>query len=149
MKLAFEGFKLDDSLSADANQEATKRVIEAVVADHNRSNRFPWSAAEMKGAGATYLKSLCDASTRAKKGKREAHRNLSRKQRRMREVVWYWGVSLTEAGEQQIGWVTEKDPCNFGCCWKGRRLAKIDSASTKNMGDKFTKITIFIICGAL
>ena len=37
------------SLSADANQEATKRVIEAVVADHSRSNRFPWSAAEMKG----------------------------------------------------------------------------------------------------
>ena len=27
--------------------------------------------------------------------------------------------------------------------------AKIDSASAKNMGDKFTKITIFIICGAL
>ena len=32
---------------------------------------------------------------------------------------------LTEAGEQQIGWVTEKDPCNFGCCWKGRRLANL------------------------
>ena len=28
-------------------------------------------------------------------------------------------------------------------------LAKIDSASAKNMGDKFTKMTIFIICGAL
>ena len=27
--------------------------------------------------------------------------------------------------------------------------AKIDSASAKNMGDKFTKMTIFIICGAL
>ena len=27
--------------------------------------------------------------------------------------------------------------------------AKIDSASAKNMGDKFTKITIFKICGAL
>ena len=27
--------------------------------------------------------------------------------------------------------------------------AKIDSASAKNMGDKFTMITIFIICGAL
>ena len=54
---------------------------------------------------------------------------------------------LTEAGEQQIGWVTEKDPCNFGCCWKGMRLPKpscqIDSATAKNMGDKFTKITIF------
>ncbi|CAH3104974.1 unnamed protein product [Pocillopora meandrina] len=86
--LFFVGFiKLNFScLSADANQEATMRVIEAVVADHSRSNRFPWSAAEMKGAGATYLKSLCDASTRAKKGKRVAHRNLSRKQRRMREV---------------------------------------------------------------
>ena len=29
------------SLSADANQEVTKRVIEAVVADHSRSNMFP------------------------------------------------------------------------------------------------------------
>ena len=27
--------------------------------------------------------------------------------------------------------------------------AKIDGASAKNMGDKFTKITIIIICGAL
>ena len=27
--------------------------------------------------------------------------------------------------------------------------AKIDSASAKNIGDKFTMITIFIICGAL
>ena len=27
--------------------------------------------------------------------------------------------------------------------------AKIDSVSAKKMGDKFTKITIFIICGAL
>ena len=49
--LFFVGFiKLNfSSLSADANQEATKRVIEAVVADQSRSNRFPWSAAEMKG----------------------------------------------------------------------------------------------------
>ena len=39
-----------------------------------------------EGAAATYLKSLCDASTRAKKGKQEAHRNLCRKQGRMREV---------------------------------------------------------------
>ena len=31
-------------LSADANQEATKRVIEAVVADHRGSNRSLWSA---------------------------------------------------------------------------------------------------------
>ncbi|RMX50523.1 hypothetical protein pdam_00024189, partial [Pocillopora damicornis] len=72
--------------SADANQEATKRVIEAVVADHSGSNRSLWSAAKMKGAAATYLKSLCDASTRAKKGKQEAHRNLCRKQGRTREV---------------------------------------------------------------
>ena len=36
------------------------------------------------------------------------------------------GVScLTEAEEQQIRWVTGKDPCNFGCCWKGIRLAKL------------------------
>ena len=34
---------------------------------------------------------------------------------------------------------------HFGCCWKGMRLAKIDSATAKNMGDKFTKITILII----
>ena len=27
--------------------------------------------------------------------------------------------------------------------------AKIDIASAKNMGDKFTKISVFIICGAL
>ena len=40
----------------------------------------------LEGAGATYLKSLCDASTRAKKGKQDAHRNLCRKQGRMREV---------------------------------------------------------------
>ena len=32
---------------------------------------------------------------------------------------------LTEAGEQQIGWINEKDPRNFGCCWKGMRLAKL------------------------
>ena len=58
---------------------------------------------------------------------------------------------LTEAGEQQIGWVTEKDPCNFvgKACDLPNFLAKIDSASAKNMGDKFTKITIVIICGAL
>ena len=39
-----------------------------------------------EGAAATYLKSLCDASTRAKKGKQEAHRNLCRKQGRTGEV---------------------------------------------------------------
>jgi len=37
------------SLQADANQEATKRVVEAVVADHVGSAKCPWSAAEMKG----------------------------------------------------------------------------------------------------
>ena len=36
-------------LSADANQEATKRVIEAVVADRSGSNRSLRSAAKMKG----------------------------------------------------------------------------------------------------
>ena len=59
---------------------------------------------------------------------------------------------LTEAGEQQIGWVTEKDPWNFAV-GKAYDLpnyhAKIDSVSAKNMGGKFTNITIFIICGAL
>ena len=47
----------------------------------------------------------------------------------------HYGIGVfcpMEAGEQQIGWVPE-----------------IDSASAENMGDKFTKMTIFIICGAL
>ena len=49
--IIFIGFIKKNSLglSADANQEATKRVIEAVVADHNGSNRSLWSAAKMKG----------------------------------------------------------------------------------------------------
>ena len=40
-------------------------------------------------------------------------------------LVWFGVFCLTEAGEQQIGWVTEKDPCNFGYYWKGMRLAKL------------------------
>lgn len=57
---------------------------------------------------------------------------------------------LTEAGEQQIGWVPEKDQAIMDAIGKACDLpnfhAKIDSTSTKNMGDNFTKITIFIIC---
>ena len=60
---------------------------------------------------------------------------------------------LTEAGEQQIGWVTKRTRAILDVVGKACDLpnfhAKIDSASAKNMGDKFTKITIFIICGAL
>ena len=36
--------------------------------------------------------------------------------------------SLTEAGEQQIGWVPEKDQATMvahACCWKGMTFAKI------------------------
>ena len=38
------------------------------------------------GAATTYLKNFGDASMRAKKGKREAHKNLCQKQGRVRDV---------------------------------------------------------------
>ena len=60
---------------------------------------------------------------------------------------------LTESREQQIGWVPEKDQTILDAVGKACHLpnfhAKIDSASAKNMADKFTKITISIICEAL
>lgn len=60
---------------------------------------------------------------------------------------------LTEAGEQQIGWVPEKDQAILVAVGKACHLpnfhAKIDSASAKNIADKFTKITISITCEAL
>ena len=60
---------------------------------------------------------------------------------------------LTEVGEQQVGWVPEKDRAILDAGGKACDLyyfhAKINSASGKNMEDKFSKITIFIICEAL
>ncbi|XP_068710422.1 uncharacterized protein [Montipora foliosa] len=99
----FQHFKLDESFLANANQEATHRVIEAVVADHGGTNKCPWSAAEMKGAAATYFKSLCNASTRAKKGKLEAHRTLCRRQGRMRDKIQRRLASL-----RKMPWSEEK-----------------------------------------
>lgn len=62
---------------------------------------------------------------------------------------WYLVFSLTEAGEQQIGWVPEKDQATMDAVGKVCDLpnfhAKIDSTNTKNIGDNFTEVTIFII----
>ena len=57
---------------------------------------------------------------------------------------------LTEEGEQQIGWVPENnqtvlDVVRQTYCLPGFR-AKIDTATSKTMADKFTKITIYLIC---
>ena len=57
---------------------------------------------------------------------------------------------LTDAGEQQIGWVPDKDrtvldPAGEACPLPNFR-AKIDSATAKTMGDKFTTIIISIMC---
>ena len=64
------------------------------------------------------------------------------------------GVScLTEAEQQQIRWVTKRTRAILDAVGKAYDSpnfhSNIDSASAKNMGDKFTKITIFIIGGAL
>ena len=57
---------------------------------------------------------------------------------------------LTEAGEQQIDWVPDKDRTVLDAVGKACPLpnlrAKIDSANAKTMGDKFTKIIISIMC---
>lgn len=59
---------------------------------------------------------------------------------------------LTEAGESQIGWVPvpEKDEANLNAIENALHLpnfrAKINRASAKKLGDKFTKITISILC---
>ena len=42
------------SFLAEANQDATKTVIEAIVADHGGTDKCPWSPAEMK-CGNVYL----------------------------------------------------------------------------------------------
>ena len=57
---------------------------------------------------------------------------------------------LTEEGEQQIGWVPENnqtvsDVVRQTYCLPSFR-AKIDTATSKTMADKFTKITIYLIC---
>lgn len=41
--------KTFNSSKAETNQEVTKRVMEAIVADHMGTEKCPWSAAEMKG----------------------------------------------------------------------------------------------------
>lgn len=57
---------------------------------------------------------------------------------------------LTTAGEQQIGWVPEKDQTILDAVGKACHLpnfrAKIDSATAKTVGDKFIKIVISIKC---
>ena len=58
--------------------------------------------------------------------------------------------SLTEAGEQQIGWVLGKYQVTMGAVAKGMPYLpnfhdKIDSTITKYIGHNFTKVTTFII----
>ena len=38
-----------NSSKAETNQEVTKTVMEAIVADHMGTGKCPWSAAKMKG----------------------------------------------------------------------------------------------------
>ena len=53
---------------------------------------------------------------------------------------------LTEAGESPIGWVPEKDEANLNAIENALHLpnfrAKINRASAKKLGEKFTKIAI-------
>ena len=57
---------------------------------------------------------------------------------------------LTEKGEQQIGWVPENNPTVLDAVLQTYCLpsfrAKIDTATSKTIADKFTKITIYLIC---
>ena len=57
---------------------------------------------------------------------------------------------LTEEGEQQIGWVPENNPTVLDAVLQTYCLpsfrAKIDTATSKTIADKFTKITIYLIC---
>ena len=50
-----------------------------------------------EGAAATYLKGLYDAAMRAKKGKLEAHKDLCRRQGRMRDVSCFHYDTLVHA----------------------------------------------------
>ena len=60
---------------------------------------------------------------------------------------------LTDEGKQQIGWVPEKDQAILDAVGKACELpnfhATIYNTSAKSITDKFTKITISIICEAL
>ena len=57
--------------------------------------------------------------------------------------------SLTEAGEQQIGWVPGKDQATMGAAGQSCHLpnfhAKIDSTIAKYIGHNFAKVTTFVI----
>ena len=56
---------------------------------------------------------------------------------------------LTDAGEQQIGWVPDKDRAVLdavGIMPFAKLPSQIDSATAKTMGDKFTTIIISIMC---
>ena len=64
----------------------------------------------------------------------------------------YFGTGvfgLTDEGEQQIGWVPEKDQAILDVVGKACELpnfyATIYNTSAKSIADKFTKITISII----
>ncbi|XP_068699765.1 uncharacterized protein [Montipora foliosa] len=81
----FAGFVLSESVSSQQNEDATKAVIEAVVADQGGADKCPWSPAEMKSAAGTYFKSLSNALARTRKGKEEEHKTICRRQGRMRD----------------------------------------------------------------
>ena len=57
--------------------------------------------------------------------------------------------SLTEAGEQQIGWVLRKYQATMGAVRRACHLpnvhVKIDSTITKYIGHNFTKVKTLII----
>ena len=63
--------------------------------------------------------------------------------------IWY----LFGTGVQQIGWVPEKDQAILDAVGKACELpnfhATIYNTNAKSITDKFTKITISIICEAL
>lgn len=60
---------------------------------------------------------------------------------------------LTGQREEQIRWIPEKEQSLFDTNGMAYNLpkvcAKIPSVSCKNLGDKFTKITIAVICAFL
>ena len=47
--ISFLCVKTFNSSKAETNEEVTKRVMEAIVADHMGTEKCPWSASEMKG----------------------------------------------------------------------------------------------------
>ena len=65
----------------------------------------------------------------------------------------YYGVGvfcLLKTGEEQIGWVPEKDQRLLEdvrkACLLPKFLAKIDRATCVTLGDAFNKVVISIIC---